>query len=200
MRTIDLGCGTAYWSAWLARLGAHPIGIDNSRRQLETARVLQREHRIAFPLIHASAEEVPLRADSFDLALSEYGASIWCEPERWVAEAARVLRPGGLLIFLRNASLLMLCIPDSQGEPATDRLLRPYFGTHRIEWSGSDEVEFQPTHGEWIRLLRSCGFVIENLIEIQAPEGARAPFPYVSGDWARQWPSEEIWVARKAGR
>src|SRR4051794_401204 len=43
---IELGCGTAYVSAWLARRGARPVGIDNSPAQLETARMLQREFGI----------------------------------------------------------------------------------------------------------------------------------------------------------
>ena len=37
---IELGCGTAYWSAWMARRGARVVGIDNSEKQLETARAL----------------------------------------------------------------------------------------------------------------------------------------------------------------
>src|SRR3984893_94037 len=77
---IELGCGTAYWSAWLARRGARVVGIDNSAKQLETARALQREHGLDFPLIHGNAERVPLPDSSFDLALSEYGASLWCDP------------------------------------------------------------------------------------------------------------------------
>jgi SAM-dependent methyltransferase len=81
---IELGCGTGYVSAWLARRGARPTGIDNSERQLDTARRLQGEHGIEFPLIHGNAEEVPLPDASFDLAISEYGASIWCDPYRWI--------------------------------------------------------------------------------------------------------------------
>jgi len=77
---IELGCGTGYVSAWLARRGARPVGIDNSERQLDTARTLQREHRLEFPLLHGDAENVPLPDASFDLAISEYGASIWCDP------------------------------------------------------------------------------------------------------------------------
>jgi 2-polyprenyl-3-methyl-5-hydroxy-6-metoxy-1,4-benzoquinol methylase len=57
---IDLGCGTGYWCAWLSRLGARPVGIDVSEAQLQTARALQDEHGLSFPLIHASAEAVPL--------------------------------------------------------------------------------------------------------------------------------------------
>ena len=122
--TIELGCGTGYISAWLARRGARPVGIDNSEAQLATARRLQAEHGIEFPLIHGNAETVPLPDASFDLAISEYGASIWADPYRWVPEAARLLRPGGQLMFLVNGTILNLCAPDAE-EPATDRLVRP---------------------------------------------------------------------------
>jgi ubiquinone/menaquinone biosynthesis C-methylase UbiE len=92
---IELGCGTAYFSAWLARRGARPVGVDQSKGQLATARAMQAEHGIEFPLIEADAEDVPLPDASFDFALSEYGASLWCRPERWIAEASRLLRPAG---------------------------------------------------------------------------------------------------------
>ena len=72
--------------------------------------------------------------------------------------------------------------------------------THR-QWSGPGEIstEFHLPHGEWIRLLRENGFEIEALHELQAPENAQdaAYYDYVTADWARKWPTEEIWVARK---
>ena len=77
---VELGCGTAYVSAWLARRGARPVGVDLTAEQLETARRMQAKHGLDFPLVHASAEDVPLPDASFDLAVSEYGASIWCDP------------------------------------------------------------------------------------------------------------------------
>src|SRR5581483_10427896 len=89
--TVELGCGTGYVSAWLARRGARPVGIDNSAAQLETARELQIEHGLDFPLIHGNAEATGLPDASFDLAISEYGASIWCDPYAWIPEAARLL-------------------------------------------------------------------------------------------------------------
>src|ERR1700732_2163125 len=92
--TVELGCGTGYVSAWLARRGARPTGIDNSAKQLETARAPQEGPGIHYPLIHANAEHVPLPDESFDLAISEYGASIWADPYAWVPEATRLLRPG----------------------------------------------------------------------------------------------------------
>ncbi|HWH24169.1 MAG TPA: class I SAM-dependent methyltransferase [Candidatus Limnocylindria bacterium] len=196
---IELGCGTAYFSAWLARRGARVVGIDNSPRQLQTARALQQEHGLDFPLILGIAESVPLPDASFDLAISEYGAAIWADPYRWIPEAARLLRPGGELIFLRNSTLLMLCASDYETDPIGDRLLRDYFGMHRLEWPDSSGVEFHLGFGDMIRLLRRSGFEIEDLIEIQAPAGAVTSRPYVTAEWARRWPSEEIWKVHKRG-
>jgi len=194
---IELGCGTAYWSAWLARRGARVVAIDNSERQLTTARALQREHDLDFPLIHGNAEAVPRPDASFDLAISEYGASIWCDPYRWVPEAARLLRPGGLLVFLKNGLLRLLTTPDD-GEQAGERLVRAAFGLHRVEWSDDGSVEFDLPHGEWIRLFRASGFAVERLAELQAPaEGSPGRFTFVTLEWARRWPSEEIWVVRR---
>lgn len=194
---IELGCGTAYVSAWLARRGARPVGIDNSEAQLATARELQREFGLEFPLLHGNAEEVPFPDASFDFAISEYGASIWCDPYRWIPEAARLLRPGGRLVFLINAPLMMLCMADLEEESAEDRLRRPYFGMHRFEWDDDNSVEFHLPHGELIALLHRSGFGIEELREIQPPEGSTTTYEYVTLDWARKWPSEEAWKVRK---
>jgi len=193
---IELGCGTAYWSAWLARRGARVVGLDNSSRQLATARALQREHGLVFPLIHANAEQVPLGDARFDLALSEYGASIWCDPRRWVPEAARVLRTGGELVFLKHGLLLTLCAPDGEGT-ADAHLKRDYFGLHRLEWSDVESIEFSLPVGEWIRLFRANGLEVIDLIELRAPTDGRTRYPYVTAAWAHRWPSEEIWRLRK---
>jgi SAM-dependent methyltransferase len=194
---IELGCGTAYVSAWLARRGARVVGIDNSAAQLATARRLQREHGLALTLIHGNAEQVPYPDASFDLAISEYGACLWADPYRWVPEAARILRPGGALIFLVHSTILTLCVPEEDGLAASDRLLRPAFGMYRIEWPGEAGVEFHLSHGDWLRVLRRSGFEIEDLIEVQAPEAGTTRYPFVTLQWARQWPSEEIWKARR---
>jgi SAM-dependent methyltransferase len=194
---IELGCGTAYVSAWLARLGARPVGIDNSEGQLRTARALQQEFALDFPLLHGNAEDVPFQAASFDLAISEYGASIWCDPYRWVPEAARLLRPGGELIFLINGVIAMLTTPDEEDLRPTDRLLRPYFGMHRFEWSDDDSVEFHLPHGEMIALLRGSGFAVHELLEIRPPDGSTTTSPFITLEWAQRWPCEEVWKAVK---
>jgi ubiquinone/menaquinone biosynthesis C-methylase UbiE len=161
--------------------------------------MLQAEFEVEFPLVQAGAEDVPLPDASFDLALSEYGASIWSDPYRWIPEAARLLRPGGELVLLKNSVLVMLCMPDAD-EPARTELQRPQFGMHRFEWPEIDEsVEFHLPHGEWMRLLRASAFEVLDLIEVQAPADAEthAHYDYVTVDWARRWPAEEIWKARK---
>lgn len=194
---VELGCGTAYVSAWLARRGAHVVGLDNSPAQLATALRMQEQHGLRFPLLLAAAENVPLPDASFDLAVSEYGACLWADPDRWVPEAARVLRPGGELVFLTNSHLLDLCIPDDDAGAAGDRLLRSAFALGRMEWEGQPGVEFHLTHGEWIRRLRASGFEVQDLIEVRPPESAVTRYPYVAAEWARRWPCEEAWRARR---
>jgi SAM-dependent methyltransferase len=197
--TIELGCGTGYVSAWLARRGARPVGIDNSEAQLATARRLQAEHGVDFPLIHGFAESVPLPDAPFDVAISEYGASIWADPHRWIPEAARLLRPGGELIFLVNGLILVLAMPD-EDVPATNELLRPLRGLLRLDWENDgNSVNFHLSHGDWIALLRANDFEVEALIDLYPPPGATTTFPLVTHDWASKWPSEEVWRARKKG-
>jgi SAM-dependent methyltransferase len=193
---VELGCGTAYFSAWLAKLGARPVGVDITPAQLETARRMQAKTGIEFPLVEADAGRTGLPDACCDLVVSEYGASLWVDPYRWIPEAARLLRPGGRLAFLRNSTLVILCSDDEQ--PAKERLVQPQFGMFRFEWPEGG-VEFHLAHGEWIDVLRANGFEIERLIELQAPADAvtHEQYGYVTAEWARKWPSEEIWVARK---
>jgi SAM-dependent methyltransferase len=198
---VELGCGTAYVSAWLARRGARPVGVDPTAAQLETARAMQARHGLDFPLIEAPAEEVPLPDASFDLAVSEYGASIWADPYKWIPEAARLLRPGGELVFLVNGTIAVLAFQETE-VPPTNELRRAYFGLHRLEWpedDNDDSVNFHLGYGNWIRLLRENGFEVLDLIEVQAPaEGEPHRFEALPDrEWSRQWPSEEIWRARK---
>jgi SAM-dependent methyltransferase len=195
---VELGCGTAYVSAWLARRGARPVGVDPTPAQLATARRMMAETGIEFPLVEAPGESVPLPDASFDLAVSEYGASLWADPARWVPEAARLLRPGGRLVFLTNSVLVYLCAPDVG--VVGESLLRDQFGMYRIQWPESEGIEFHLAHGEWIALLRAHGFAIEALHELRAPEGAEDPgyYDFVTVEWGRRWPAEELWVARKA--
>jgi len=195
---VELGCGTAYFSAWLARRGARVVGVDPTPAQLETARRLQQETGIEFSLIEAIGEDVPLPDASCDVALSEYGAAIWADPYLWIPEAARLLRAGGRLVFLCNSPVSILCMTL---EGVGEQLVRPQFGMSKIEWPDTHEVEFHLGHGDWFALLRENGFEIERFVELFAPADAETHsyYKYVTAEWARQWPAEELWVARKRG-
>ena len=194
---MELGCGTAYFGAWLKKKGAtRVVGVDPTPAQLETARRCNELFGLGLELVEAFGEDVPLPDGSFDVVVSEYGASIWADPYKWIPEAARLLRDGGELVFLRNSTLCILCSPD-EDQPADERLHRPQFGMHRFQWPG-EGVEYHLSHGDWIRVLRANGFEILDLIEIQAPADAETHrrYDYVSADWSRKWPAEEIWRAR----
>ena len=171
--------------------------MDLSGEQLATARRLQQAVGPVFPLLQGDGERVPLASGRFDLVVSEHGAAAWCDPERWLPEAARLLRPGGRLVFLTNSHLSALCVPAEEGV-AEERLLRGQREAYRVRWPGGG-VEFHPSHGDWVRLLRRSGFVVEALHEIYAPPD-RGDHPYyeiVSSAWATRWPAEELWVATR---
>jgi len=200
LNCIELGCGTAYVSAWMCRRGANVVAIDPTPGQLETARRLQKEHELDLVIEQGFAESVPYPDESFDFAISEYGAALWADPYRWIPEAARLLKPGGELVFLTNSSLWVMCVPDNESDgPARAELLRPYFGMHKTIYPDAPgETEFHLTHGDWTALLRANGFAIERLVELQAPPGSTTDEPWVDPEWAMQWPAEEAWIVRKA--
>jgi SAM-dependent methyltransferase len=193
---LEYGCGAAQWSVALARAGARPVGLDQSWAQLGHARRLQEEQSVAFPLVCATGESVPLRDSSFDVVFCDHGAMSFCDPDRSVPEAARLLRPGGRLVFSHLTPLLYLTWDDTE-QRQTRRLCEEYFGMRCFDF-GDGTVDFQISYGEWIRLFRRAGLVVEDLVELRAPKGATTTFaetvPY---KWARRWPAEQIWIARK---
>jgi SAM-dependent methyltransferase len=197
LAVVELGCGTAFLSAALARAGAAPVGVDLSRAQLATARRCQDAFGVRFPLVEASAERVPLHSSRFDLVVSEYGAAPWCEPRAWLSEAARLLRRGGRLVFLTNSVLSALCVP-AEGGVAGDRLLRGQPDVARVDWPGGG-IEHHPSHGEWMALLHGAGFAVDGLHELYAPADAAgvAFYDIVTPGWASRWPAEDVWVAHR---
>lgn len=194
---LEAGCGTAYISAWVARLGGHPVGLDPTPEQLANAQIFQDEFGIGFPLVRGVGEILPFADGSFDAVVSEYGAAIWADPYHWIPEAARVLRPGGELVLLRNSSLLMMCVQELEEDPADEMLKRDYFEMFRFEWPDDDSVEFHLNHGDMIRLLRTSGFEILDLVELRPEPEQTTSYPFVTNGWARRWPTEEVWKARK---
>jgi SAM-dependent methyltransferase len=193
---LELGCGAAQWSIGLAQRGARPVGLDLSARQLEHARRLMGEAGVDFPLVHGSAESVPLPDASFDIVFCDHGAMTFADPYLTVPEAARLLRPGGTFAFSHHSPIETICWALG-AEKVGDRLVLDYFGMHQFE--DDDEIYFQLPYGEWIRLFRANGFVVEDLIEPRPAADATSSYRDAEElAWARRWPSENIWRLRRA--
>lgn len=192
---LELGCGGAQWSISLALRGARAVALDLSTEQLDHARRLMQRAGVGVRLVNADAERMPFADRSFDVVFSDHGATTFADPRRTVPEVARVLRPGGVFAFNIASPLLWLCWNDDEAEPGPE-LVRDYFGLGRETW---EAVEFQLSYGDWIRLFRSSGFEVLDLIELRPPPRATTTFPdFVPLAWARRWPAENIWKLRKA--
>lgn len=191
---LELGCGAAQWSILLARAGARPVALDNSARQLEHARRLLEEAGVEFPLVHASAEDVPLPDGSFDVVFCDHGALSFADPYLAVPEAARLLRAGGILAFSHASPLIWLCWNEA-ADDVDATLHRDYFELRRDD-EADGSVHFQLPYGEWIRLFGEHGLTLEALVEPRPAAGAETTYGW-NREWARRWPAECIWRARK---
>ncbi|MCV3273594.1 class I SAM-dependent methyltransferase [Roseobacter sinensis] len=196
MNAVELGCGTGYVSYWMHRRGARVTGIDISTEQLGTARNLATAHRADITFIEGNAEATGLPENRFDFAISEYGASIWCPPDKWLTEAWRVLRPGGRLVFLGNHPLSLICSP-LDGAPAERMLHRPYRDMWGADWT---KVEFEPTGvcfnltiADWWNLFADVGFGVTRYQELYAPDHTQGSRAAITADWAKSYPVEQVW-------
>jgi SAM-dependent methyltransferase len=194
---LEFGCGAAQWSIALHARGARTTGLDMSERQLEHARALMTEAEFAFPLVQSSAESTPFADESFDVVFCDHGAMTFADPYRTVPEAARILRPGGLLAFSMHTPILDLAWMPRADHPS-ERLELEYWNLHRIEEPGEPFV-FQLRYGEWIRLFGQSGLVVQSLLELRPPADATSSYrDEIDRDWARRWPMEHIWRVRRA--
>jgi len=196
-RVLELGCGAARWSIALARQGAHATGIDLSASQLARARELVAAARVRLPLVRGSAERLPFRAETFDIVFCDWGALTFTDPSRSLPEAARVLRRGGRLVFA-TASPFRFPTYEARRDRQARRLVRPYFGVHRVEFPGDSAVEFHPPYGVWVDLFRRNGLRVERLLETRPTRAPRSSYlSRADLDWARSWPLEAIWKLTK---
>jgi SAM-dependent methyltransferase len=196
---LELGCGGAQFSIALARQGARCTAVDVSREQLDHARQLMSTveqadgTRPEVTLVCGDVEALELPDASFDVAFSDYGASMFADPYRWVPEAARVLRRGGRLAFSVISPLLEICWPADGDRVATNVLRRSYFDLYDMR---EDATLFNLPFGEWIRLFRRSGLEIVDLVETR-PRDGQVSTEYRTDsqvEWARRWPAELIWV------
>ena len=189
---LELGCGAAHWSIALVARGARVTGIDVSQGQLAHAR----RSAPALPLVLASGEQLPFTNESFDVVFCDHGAMSFCDPAISTAECARLLRPGGLLAFCCTHPLLYLTWDDER-ERQTRRLQINFSDLGRMPLT-EGTIDWVLPPSAWIRVLRAHGFAIEDLVELVAGPGASTTYEeFAPSKWARRWPAEGIWTARK---
>ena len=198
---LELGCGACQSGIRVAKRGARVTGLDVSANQLRAGVANQRETGVQVPLVQASGEEIPFADGSFDLVFCDHGATTFTEPARTIPEVARVLRPGGRLVFNIATPFIGACWDDGYTPPGR-ALRRSYFDAGRevhVDESGS-WVEWRLTYGEWIRVFGSAGLAIHDLIELRpSPDAQEGSFTdYAPVEWAREYPGEHIWDVRKA--
>ncbi len=193
---LELGCGAAQKGIKMARRGARVVGLDASARQLAHARRAIARAGVRMSLVLANAEAVPLASASFDAVVCDYGAITFTDPRRTIPEAARLLRPEGLLAFSHASPIHDLCW--LRGTPGIGTsLVRDYFSMHRLD-DDDGSTSFQLPYGEWIRLFARAGLMVEDLVETRPPEGARSTYRDAEElAWSRRFPAEVIWRTRK---
>jgi SAM-dependent methyltransferase len=183
----------------LAADAALVVGLDLSEAQLAAARAAAAGTR--WHPVQGAAEHVPFAEAVFDLVFCDHGALSWAPPHLAVPEAARVLRPGGRLVFNTASPWLHVCY-DEAADRVEDRLRQPYFGLHSIaeEEGDSGATSYVLGYGDWIRLLYGSGLVVEDLAEPRPGPGDRSGYwTFDPPGWPSRWPCEALWVARRPG-
>ncbi len=199
LRALELGCGACQFGIKVAMLGANVTGLDFSENQLRQAGPNMDESGVRFPLVRGSSEELPFADGSFDLVFCDHGATSFTDPHLTIPEAARVLRTGGQLVFDMSTPFIWVAWGTGD-EPAGREMRSAYFGLGRHEVDDPEwrTIEWQLTYGDWIRLFRESGLIVEDLIELRPGPDATTTYDYVSLEWARDFPGEHIWKVRKA--
>ncbi|MQY25381.1 Ubiquinone/menaquinone biosynthesis C-methyltransferase UbiE [Nocardia sp. RB56] len=172
-RILEVGCGSAPCSRWLAAHGARPVGLDVSRGMLARGRAAMARGGPRVPLVQAGAEALPFGDESFDLACSAFGAVPFVADSALVMrEVARVLRPGGRWVFAVNHPMrwIFLDDPGQAGLLATNSYFdrSPY-----VEVDAAGEPTYAEHHrtlGDRVREIVAAGLILLDIIEPEWPE------------------------------
>jgi len=202
LRALELGCGACQFGIKVAMRGARVFGLDFSFVQLRHGLGHMEETGVRLPIVQADGELLPFADGSFDLVFCDHGVMGFADPYRTVPEVARVLRPDGSFVFNGTTPWIRVAWGEQEEDlPPTREMRSDYFGMHALKLSGADgpSTEFQLPYGEWIRLFRTNGLVIDDLIELRPAEDAVTTYDdYAPLEWARAFPAEQIWKVRKA--
>jgi SAM-dependent methyltransferase len=199
-RVLEVGCGSAPCSRWLAGHGAQVVAFDVSAGMLRHARDANKETGMTFPLVQADVCALPFAAGSFDMAFSAFGAIPFvAEPALAMREVARVLRPGGRWVFSVNHPMRWIFRDDPGPEGLT--AIQSYFDRSPYVEVDADDVpvyvEHHRTMGDRVRDLVAAGFTVLDVIEPEWPED----FDGVWGQWSKLrgeiFPGTAIFVAEK---
>jgi SAM-dependent methyltransferase len=196
-RVLEVGCGAGQCARWLLSQGASVVGLDLSFRQLQHSRRIDDATGLSVPVVCASATAVPLDDDGFDLACSAFGAlPFLSDVDVVMREVARVLRPGGRWVFAVTHPLRWIFPDDPTQRGLT--AVRPYFDhtpyVERDEHGDPSYVEHHHTMSDWIRAAVGAGFVVEDLVEPEWPEGHDRVWGAWGPDRGRFIPGTAIFV------
>jgi SAM-dependent methyltransferase len=173
-RVLEVGCGSAMCSRWLAAQGARPVAFDLSAGMLRHARLGAAATGLDVPLVQADAQHLPFVDGAFDIAFTAFGAVPFvADSAGLMSEVARVLRPGGRWVFAVTHPLRW-SFPDDPG-PAGLTATMPYWDrTPYVEYSADGRptyVEHHRTLSDRVREIASAGFRLLDIVEPQWPPG-----------------------------
>ncbi len=194
---LELGCGDAHDALAFAVQGARVTAIDFSTVQLDRARAFLEGAAAEVTLREADAADLPFADESFDYVVSDYGAFDFTDPGVAVPEAARVLRPGGILAVCTLSPLVSMCVDHASGALA-ESLQNNYFDLYGTDCE--DVVMYALTYSDWVGVGRDSGLVLESLHDLRPPADWKPLYDgqhHLRFEWARQWPAEHVYVFRK---
>jgi len=197
---LEVGCGSAPCSRWLASQGARAVGLDLSAGMLTRGISAMAQGGPQVPLVQASADALPFAPASFDIVCSAFGAVPFVADSALVmAEVARVLRPGGRWVFSVNHPMRWV-FPDDPGPRGLTASI-PYFDRSpyvEVDADGrATYAEHHRTVGDRVREIVAAGLVLVDLVEPEWPEGMEREWGQWSPLRGELFPGTAIFSCRK---
>ncbi len=187
---VDLGCGRGHDAIGFAKLGYQVTGVDIAEAQIARAFAHERVRYLV-----GNAERLPLEPASVDVMVSDHGAFDHSLPERLLAEAYRLLKPGCMLVICTYSPIALSCF-----DPGTGRIVQQLTGPYPVDDICCDGRSVMPFLGfsAWVRKLQTAGFTVVRVEEpLFSPERRMYFDELVDPAWAARWPVDLIMVAHR---